>query len=79
MIKRLEKKFKSIEEENELSSYLEYFDVINQRSEREEAAEPIKTSNNQKPIGKENYFCNICQINFLKNEESLKIHLKSKV
>ena len=74
MIKRLEKKFKNVEHENEMSDYLENFDVFNQRDELlEQEEEP------QRKKGKENYFCSICKINFLKNEETLNLHLESKV
>lgn len=72
MIKRLEQKMKTIEQENEFSSYLEHFSVINQKDDEEESPQ-------NKPKGKENYFCTLCKINFLKNDESLALHLKSKV
>lgn len=73
MIKRIEKKYKNVEHENEMSDYLENFDIFNQRHEQEEDEEP------QKRKGKENYFCSICKINFLKNKQSLDLHLESKV
>ena len=73
MIKRIEKKYKNIEHENEMSDYLENFDIFNQKREEKE------TEESQKPKGKENYFCSICKINFLKNEETLNLHLESKV
>ena len=72
MIKRIEKKYKNIEHDNEMSDYLENFDIFNQRDEQED-------EETQKPKGKENYFCSICKINFLKNEETLNLHLESKV
>lgn len=72
MIKRIQKKYKSIQEENEFSSYLEHFEAANSK-DRE-----TKDTQQQK-VNKENYFCNLCELNFEKNEENLKNHLKSKV
>lgn len=72
MIKRIEKKYKSIEEENEFSSYLEHFEAANSKDHQ-------KKENSQQKSEKENYFCNICEVNFEKSDENLNNHLKSKV
>ena len=76
MIKRIEKRLKNIDQENEISGYLEHYEVINQKDELEELE---KGGDTPMKKGKENYFCTICKINFLKNKESLCSHLDSKV
>lgn len=76
MIKRIQKKYKTIEEENDFSSYLENYENIHQ--DINEKGDPLnnETSNQTKP---EKYFCHICQISFLKNNDNLKKHINTKV